>query len=321
MQQGTEKAAMKVEGLQVPAGIEGQHVEIKPGLRLVILDSRLREDLCLHFETEEAPYELTYHLDGLMHYSVNNSKGGKSFWGKPGFNVASSFPFSEGTMEFPAQDRVRAIAVHIEPQVFLSCLDDQSDLIAPELASVFENGCFSHYFQPFGMLPSMSLAANQILECPFHGSARKLFLESKTLELLVLHLTQLLLKSSRKMSEPNVGRLDRTRIQKARDYLLEDFQNPPSLFQLASLVGMTHTKLNRGFKAIYGTTVFGYLRQHRLEQSRLMMETAEMNIAEIAYATGFSSPSHFAKAFLNHFGIQPSAYLKEITQRRFICLK
>jgi AraC-like DNA-binding protein len=45
-----------------------------------------------------------------------------------------------------------------------------------------------------------------------------------------------------------------------------------------------------------------------------------MNVAEIAYATGFSSPSHFARAFVTYFGVQPKAYQKEIRSHRAIFL-
>lgn len=113
---------------------------------------------------------------------------------------------------------------------------------------------------------------------------------------------------------------DGERIRQARELLLRDMENPPTLFQLADAVGMTHTRLNRGFRKFHGATVFEYLRRQRLEKSRWMIDRGEMSLAEIAYATGFSSPSHFARAFLQHFGIQPSAYLKEVRHRRTISL-
>lgn len=48
---------------------------------------------------------------------------------------------------------------------------------------------------------------------------------------------------------------------------------PPSLLELSRLIGLNDYKLKTGFKEMYGTTVFGYLREQRLEKAyRLLME-------------------------------------------------
>ena len=85
--------------------------------------------------------------------------------------------------------------------------------------------------------------------------------------------------------------------------------------ELARSVGLSHPKLNQGFREIYGVTVFDYLRQKRLENARSYIQEGRMNITEAAYATGFSSSSHFSRAFLKYFGIQPSLYLNEISKK------
>ena len=108
---------------------------------------------------------------------------------------------------------------------------------------------------------------------------------------------------------------DIERIHKAREILICKMDNPPSLLELAKSVGLTHTRLSRGFRNLYGTTVFDYLRRQRLEKGRLLLEQDNMNIAEVAYAIGFSSPSHFARDFLRYFGTQPKLYKREISRR------
>jgi AraC-like DNA-binding protein len=75
-------------------------------------------------------------------------------------------------------------------------------------------------------------------------------------------------------------------------------------------VGLTHTKLNRGFREIYGTTVFGYLHQIRLEQAKLLLEEQRMNVTEVALTVGYNSLPSFSTAFSKHFGLKPIMCIK-----------
>ncbi|PIE70948.1 MAG: hypothetical protein CSA22_06000 [Deltaproteobacteria bacterium] len=310
-----------------------QQIHVKPGLSLSLVDVNPMEPLNLDFETHHVPLEFSFHLSGHVTYSITHEQGKNNFKGQPGLNVVSAFPHARGTMEIRGvigehtnkglmdKDPVRMLAVHIEPRFFRQYLTDHAQLQFPEFEAMIQSGEFSYYFNPSPMSASMSVVAGQLFWCPYRGLARQWFYESKTLELMVLQFSQLSDAFAQTATQKDIlNGLEVEQIQTARNLLCKDLENPPSLFQLAKVVGLTHTKLNKGFKALYGTTVFGYLRQHRLEQSRLMLEAAQMSISEIAYATGFSSPSHFAKAFLAYFGVQPSSYLKEVLQRRMISL-
>ena len=305
-------------------GEPGIHqVEVKPGLKLSLVDFQPTEPRKISFETQDAPLEFSFHLSGCADYAIVHPQGKNNFQGKSGLNVISSFPQSRGTMELSPRAPVRMLAIHMAPCFFNQYMSEQyiseqSPRQLPELEEMVQSGDFSYYFRPGRMSASMAVAAAQLFGCPYQGIARQWFYESKTLELMVLQFSQLSDFFRQADTQTQLNGQELAHIQKAQDLLCRDLENPPSLFQLARSVGMSHTKLNRGFKILYGTTVFGYLRRYRLEQSRLLLDAANMNISEIAYASGFSSPSHFAKAFLACFGVQPSIYLKEVLQRRVI---
>jgi AraC family transcriptional regulator, transcriptional activator of the genes for pyochelin and ferripyochelin receptors len=53
-------------------------------------------------------------------------------------------------------------------------------------------------------------------------------------------------------------------------------------------------KLKQGFRQIFGTTVFGYLHDHRMEQAKQMLAEQKLSVAEVAHAVGYSHLSHFA---------------------------
>ena len=55
-------------------------------------------------------------------------------------------------------------------------------------------------------------------------------------------------------------------IHEAKNILLKTLDHPPSLIHLARKAGINHYKLKIGFKEVFGTTVFGFVRQQRLEK-------------------------------------------------------
>jgi len=83
------------------------------------------------------------------------------------------------------------------------------------------------------------------------------------------------------------------------------------LIDLARSVGMNDCTFKRGFRQVFGTTAFGYLRKHRMIQARQLLLENKMSIAEVARAVGYSHPGYFAAAFRKKFGVSPSHYLSQ----------
>lgn len=97
-------------------------------------------------------------------------------------------------------------------------------------------------------------------------------------------------------------------IKKARNILVAQLANPPSLHDLSKQVGMSHTRLNRDFKKKYGKTVFDWLRTYRLQLAKSYLQDKEQSITSIAHFCGFSSASHFTQAFRQYEGCTPVTY-------------
>ncbi len=83
------------------------------------------------------------------------------------------------------------------------------------------------------------------------------------------------------------------------------------MIDLARSVGMNDCTFKRGFRQVFGTTAFGYLRKHRMIQARQLLLENKMSIAEVARAVGYSHPGYFAAAFRKKFGVSPSHYLSQ----------
>lgn len=96
------------------------------------------------------------------------------------------------------------------------------------------------------------------------------------------------------------------RLHQAKEILLQDIENPPSLLELAHKVGLNDYKLKSGFRQVFGTTVFGYLHQQRMQQAHHLLQVNELNVTEVANLVGYTSLSAFSTAFKKFYGISPS---------------
>lgn len=138
---------------------------------------------------------------------------------------------------------------------------------------------------------------HQILQIEIiNDPLKSLFLESKIIELLYESL-----KEQNKI--PKMSEFDKKSVQKAKQILEQNYQNPPSLSRLARLCATNEFKLKKSFKALYNTTAYNYLRDFRLEIAKDLLEKDDISIAEAVNLVGYKSISYFSKAFKEKFGI------------------
>ncbi|MFE6076651.1 hypothetical protein ACFVQB_19470 [Paenibacillus sp. NPDC057886] len=84
---------------------------------------------------------------------------------------------------------------------------------------------------------------------------------------------------------------------------------PPSLLELSRLVGISDSKLKSGFKELFGTTVFGYLKEKRLDKARELLEMSKYLIAQMN-GGNFEGRSVLSKPGINRMH-EPAARIKQ----------
>ncbi len=135
---------------------------------------------------------------------------------------------------------------------------------------------------------------------PYTGAARALFLESSALGLLAAQID-----AAARSTTPTQDLAKERHMHTARAWLDAHLDDPPSIIELARIVGINDFKLKRSFKATFGTTVFGYVRQRRMERAATNLRGG-MSVIEAAHTCGYVCPRCFAHAFRRHFGLLPS---------------
>lgn len=100
----------------------------------------------------------------------------------------------------------------------------------------------------------------------------------------------------------------RQRLMAARDYLLADLARPPTLAQIAAETGLSAMRIKRGFRELFGHSVYGLFQQERMRDAQRRLRAGGVTVMEVAFDLGYSNPSHFAAAFRKQFGIGPGEY-------------
>lgn len=92
------------------------------------------------------------------------------------------------------------------------------------------------------------------------------------------------------------------------DYIEAQKGRSPSVAELAKLCNMSRRSLLRRFRSGTGMTVAGYIAQTQLAKAKSLLANSSLGLKQIAYETGFATPSNFTLAFKRASGMTPSAF-------------
>jgi AraC family transcriptional regulator, transcriptional activator of the genes for pyochelin and ferripyochelin receptors len=150
---------------------------------------------------------------------------------------------------------------------------------------------------------------NNILHCQYQGGLKKMYLLSKSIEFLVIQA-----EACNRALVPSYAyiknRRDKDYMMYAREYITSKLESPPSLSELAKIVGINEYKLKRGFKETFGNTVFGYISDARLDIAKNNLLETNRTVSDISSELGYLSVQHFSNAFKKKFGLSPSHFKK-----------
>jgi AraC-like DNA-binding protein len=102
---------------------------------------------------------------------------------------------------------------------------------------------------------------------------------------------------------------DREKISKAREILLQNIGEPMTIKELSRKVAINECYLKKGFKELFGTTIFDFYQGQRMEHARFLLYEKGLSVTEVSVMLGYSSISHFSTAFKKHTGLKPCELL------------
>ena len=208
--------------------------------------------------------------------------------------------FSDGEMfQLPANQTFSNLALMVTPEVLYKLAGEEMLGIDFDKISNFfiKHGCSCH---------RVMAAAVKIVNLMKERSPKPLLLHSAMLDYLHWHLNAC---KENKTSE-TISIREKKQLMMARDYLVQDLSSPPTIAELARAIGLNQCKLKRGFKSLFGESIYSYFQQQRMTEAMKLLK--KNNVTETAILLGYSNISHFSSAFRKQFGVLPRQARQEL---------
>ncbi|MCG3659781.1 helix-turn-helix domain-containing protein [Aliarcobacter butzleri] len=275
-----------------------EKIYIQDGFLFSKTNYNIEKPIFLEAKQEERKFVITISLKGNTTYINSDDKKIIPF--KEGFTTISMFENTQGFREFK------------DKQI------NQIRLILSEsfLRRNFQKSLVEKYFfnkQNLQLIDfrltsiQSQFLLNDILNCSLVGELANIYKQGKIFELLSLEISKL----QKNEDDIFLDDYDRSAILKAKEILLDNIQNPPSIVTLAKMIHLSEVKLKRGFKQIYKTSPYQLLVSHKMNLAKNMLESGEYNINEIALQVGYKFANNFTNAFYKEFKIRPKDILKK----------
>jgi AraC-like DNA-binding protein len=277
---------------------------------IVVVDSeyRFKDDRQVRIQSEASMIELSFCMQGSGTVQVKNDSH-ELMPDSCSLQLMHNF---HAEFYYRNTEPIRLLSIGIPVSLFESWMVGKRDTQSCNLSGLLGSQSFRMFRMPI-LSDTVSLLA-LIRDCPYHSAMRQLYAEGKALELIAAYVGAFLFEQSHLDAGKNsmLSRRDVEKVWKARDIILLRMSTPPSLVELSRLAGINEYKLKIGFKQEFGTSVFAYLRNKRLEKAWEMLHSGTFSVSQTAIIVGYNNFSHFAEAFRKQYGINPSEILKKL---------
>ncbi|KUM23340.1 hypothetical protein AU467_33985 [Mesorhizobium loti] len=144
-------------------------------------------------------------------------------------------------------------------------------------------------------------AAEQLLTHNIHPSLSKSHISIKSQELLCLSLSTLL-SDGDFLSRSDLAL---NRVEYVKTMVDPNLNNPPSLAELATILGVSTQDLSDELRKETGVSYAQYITERRMKRARLLLEGGDISLKRVAYEVGYAHTSNFCTAFKRQFATTP----------------
>lgn len=206
------------------------------------------------------------------------------------------------TIRFPAHQIIHYVVVAIKP----SRLTELLAISEPNavLQTITGQGHSFLFFE--SMAAQTKLLLKNLTAVDMNAPLSNFYMQIKVQELLYLVFQKLSLRES--TAHQTINSADAERLLYIRNQIISDLSVPPVIRELAQVAAMSETKLKQLFKQTFGTTIYSYYQQARMEEAAFLLKQGKHSVGEVGYELGFSNLSHFSRLFEKQYGLNPKRY-------------
>ncbi|WP_293310566.1 helix-turn-helix domain-containing protein [Pedobacter sp. UBA5917] len=255
------------------------------GIHIVLIDIDPTAPEVFLLECSQAQTGFLFCLDGAIEYSLENQDYSPLRQSEQDLNLGSI-----DCLKFRVNETSQLLYVQLTEAYFKQIA-----------GNVISNTPYTIQ----SIKPETNLILQHIINDRHEGRAKRLFLEARIFELIIVYLNQ-----SEEKQVLTFKQEDINKIMLAKQLVEQDLQKPNSLIELSRKAGINDYKLKKGFKELTGHTVFGYLYKIRMEKAHYFLSEEKRTVNEVAFLVGYKNAQHFIAAFKKKYNILPGSLNK-----------
>lgn len=268
-------------------------ININSDFSLFRTDYKIKQKFSMVSNRKDKKFVITATIDGKMAFKSDE----QTIPFTRGFTTITHFENIEGKREFDKTNlkQIRVVLSenflqrNLREEVFEKYMQNKQSL---QIVS----------FAPTSLASQFIL--KELLNTDFSSELGFIYASSKALELLHVELNRL----NKEKLDIILDNYDTDAIYHAKEILLKNMKNPPSIIELSKLVHINEFKLKKGFKQIFGTTPFNLLYEKRMIQAKELLISGEYSVNEVASKVGYKFANNFSNAFMRKFGANPKEF-------------
>lgn len=266
---------------------------------LLIYDFVFYEDILTVFDLTHNYFEIEYCIDGCMY--IEEEKAGDTCFGPTNLSLSLSQDM-RGIIKRCADQKYQGVSITANRHALSSYFGSTGVGVWNDTIERLEDQLRSEYYLGLYTPPEIATVFLQIFNCRLPEKTRTLFCESKVMETLSMIVSNEVMKHE-KYDLTALTPYELQKIKEIPQILLEQPFELPSILSLSKKLVINPKKLTKGFKLVYGDTIFSYHRKFSLQRASSMLLNTEKSINEISYKIGYSSSRNFCAAFKKQYGI------------------
>jgi len=225
--------------------------------------------------------------------------------------IHGGFGQKNQSLSFRPDEEILCMIILLHKEVFFKSIDCDQLNIPEGLMSVVNNlndVDNNFLFQDIFHLPAIN-ALNEIFLQEHSGLLNSTFVAAKVHETIFLLLNEYKRFEAKDNSRFVREQVKLEKINNAENILVSHLDSPPTIPELARMVGTNQQSLKQGFRQYYGETIKQYLTDKRMEQAGILIRAGTLSIREVSEAVGYNSPGYFSRKFREKYGVSPKDFV------------
>lgn len=283
------------------------------GLSVMLYDVDLKRDLSIMYKLGRR-HPIQFHYTNTGQVTLNSIN--KDITHAVDTNQAIIYA-PEGNSDYEmiikSGSRVQIIQVEVVRYLFLRKVECDLHTIPEPLKEMFNDtiGKYSFFFETASEPIIVNTLAG-LFKSKQEGLERKLLIEAKSLKLITTLIRRFRVESTLTSTTYRFSDSDVRLLNQAKNYIIDNIQQTPTVKELSQLIGMNTNKLQKGFHLLFSKSIRQFTIILKMHLALSLLDQGDLSISEVAYRIGYTNKSHFSQLFKKEFGLLPSEYTNRI---------